>query len=273
MNRFTNSSFWQPSGLESRLDSQAPKSGFASPFGQGLGSFKRRNQVVSTSVVRLLGWSCPTAIIRAIAKFVVSSVQRLSSRHVSHIRVEILEAHPSIADAYSAPAILRKIETSRIGAPLEHSYPRPMDLCPGKSMGFVWRTLMAETSARFRKSSAQAYSSDCLFYAAITPAPELEGLPVRGGAKVFKNYEATESLACQIEALFPAAARLRISIAQLCRRCIDGAAAIAGAFPKAPMMLIFKLRLLGDQKPSIATSREIFGMSHMPIVAGGPSAG
>jgi len=77
----------------------------------------------STAAHLLLG-SRPTAVARFVVSFVVDAVQRQPGRARPHVREEVLETAPAVADGDAPAAVTRVVPARRCAAPLQHALPR-----------------------------------------------------------------------------------------------------------------------------------------------------
>ena len=80
--------------------------------------------MLAPSVVRLFFWGCPAAVLRAVSRVVVNTINGLPFWGVSHVFVKKFIGHPSIAYRNPSPPVSLKCVIGGVGTPVPHVNPR-----------------------------------------------------------------------------------------------------------------------------------------------------
>lgn len=109
-----------PSQFQSVGNGDAPKAGVVRPFRKGASLTAETNNSGTAPIPSLLPGCSPAAILWAVAKRVLNSVQRRSGWPFAHVGKEVGEVIPALADG-DAPEVIRfsGVITSRL-----HGIPR-----------------------------------------------------------------------------------------------------------------------------------------------------
>jgi hypothetical protein len=66
---------------------------------------------------------------------IIFSIDRHANKRIAHIGVEVLELQPTVADCYSASAVIVEILIVFIETAAQHL--RPRAVCPGKAFAML----------------------------------------------------------------------------------------------------------------------------------------
>lgn len=119
-----------------------------------------RKPAVGSTVSGLIKPSCPTAITRLIITVVVFTVQRASSRCLSHIfKKSVKGGTPSVTHGDSSASIMFPVFSTLVRAPLNHVLPtsvRPGDVSASRvTVHNSMRSVSPKTPARLRFPGTQ----------------------------------------------------------------------------------------------------------------------
>ena len=147
----------------------------------------------------------PVAVLWFIALVVVNAINRMRAGWARpHVLNEILEAHPSLTNGNTAPAVVLKVLGSWIGASREHAAPNAVFACLAHCMSALGHAVTrgelfgTNASARQALASKQVGGPKRLCRAATAKA-----FPHRAAASVVRcaagNGEAAKALASKVE--------------------------------------------------------------------------
>lgn len=115
------------SGLSSISDSicslRQPKS--ATPLGNGFGLASKGQPSVVSTIVILLYVCSPATILGGIAQIIVDSFKCFAGRAFTHVRKEVFECVPSLANGNATPSVAWVSAVRRVQASTPH--PSPYD--------------------------------------------------------------------------------------------------------------------------------------------------
>lgn len=113
-----------PSSGESACNAGAWKSCGFGPSHQGLRLTVERQQAIAPLVPLLLLLRNPAAILRSVRPVGVHAIQKLPLGACSHVRVEVSEVPPPVADGDAATSIQVPADVVGVGAAFNHRTPR-----------------------------------------------------------------------------------------------------------------------------------------------------
>ncbi len=136
---------------------------------------------VTPHVSLLLLWRGPLAIIFAVAKRIIFTINRSSKWLLAHISEEILKTFPPLANLNPATSVVAPSLIVRVGAALAHRLPSAISRSPG----FIGRMPVREIERSARlcieastRPSSSAFEVDVQFYSLHAASASAKAGPV-----------------------------------------------------------------------------------------------
>lgn len=150
-----------------------------------------------STVIGLLFWGGPSAVLGRIAQIIVNSIKGHPFRRGPHIREEGLKLKPSITNRDSSTSISIEVLNVGISAPTEHCSPNAMDLCSEHpmcreptSISFCMTAPAGLSGPKFKSHRVMAF--DRSTFANAAPF----GMLVASSRNVFQGGEVTKNITC-----------------------------------------------------------------------------
>jgi hypothetical protein len=150
-----------------------------------------RHEPSVSSIVGLLLWCRPSAILRIVVTIVVSSIQHVQiGWPITHVGSEVPEINPPVAHDNSSTSVVSIFRVVRIPATGQHGLPNPIFLAPPSSMDRV--VFDPNTSTRQALCTDKAIGVDRLSGSAVARAKPFS-FPVFN-PEIAYHHPSTESL-------------------------------------------------------------------------------
>jgi len=126
-----------PTALQAVPDACVCEAGFAGPGCDALGATIVRQVTCATAVLGLLSGSGPAAVSGLVVSSVVDAVEGQVNGAFAHVREEVVEVTPPVADHNAATPVSSPFSVVGLCAPGPHRAPRRIGFCAGHPVGFL----------------------------------------------------------------------------------------------------------------------------------------
>lgn len=123
---------------------------------------------IFTRVRRLFQWSCPFAILFAIAAVVINPLNRQSRRADAHVGKEVFKSKPSLANSNSSSSIISELIVGLISATPQHVFPTSVGSCSGHSVSFLEASPLDLRERQFYLNSRLRHGSFMYGFSGVT---------------------------------------------------------------------------------------------------------
>lgn len=163
-------------------------------------------EMICARIIGLHKFCRPMAVFEAVIPVIISSIDRmLSAGSIAHIRKEVLESAPSIANRNASSPVVLKFLDIGICASVHHQVPDIVNriaFASGLTMSSSWlirsNPLFLQTPTRTRSVGAQHFTANPSFVAANTDAFPVSAMRASDLWLLIKNRPSIKCLAAKL---------------------------------------------------------------------------